>query len=144
MAVKEISDYQEIEASELEAADWFLVEIASGAFRKVAARPFLLLDRWEIKDEDFAMVAGQHVAADTRTGSITATLPAPDDMVEGDQFYFTDFADTFEASPLLIDPNGNEFADPGDGSDVTEPMTCDGNGVTFFLIFSGGKLRPRG
>lgn len=61
---------------------------------------------------------------------------------EGNRFAFNDFADTWGTHALTINPNGQEFEDPGDGSDPAEPMTCS-DPDSFVIVFSRGKYRIR-
>ncbi len=76
----------------------------------------------------------------TADGSVTGTLPP--DLSEGERFYFNDYAGTWVTNPFYVDPNGQAFADVGDGSNPAEPMKCS-TPARFELVFAGGKLRVR-
>ena len=98
------------------------------------------LSAWSIETEDFTAAAGGRYACDTSAGALEATVA--ESLAEGDEIAFSDFAGTWGANALTIDPNGHEFEDLGDGSDPSEPMSCAG--VTRFeIVFAGGKLRVR-
>ena len=95
---------------------------------------------WRTKTAHFNAEANGQYNCDTSAGGFTATLPASPS--EGDRFSFSDYVGTWATDPLLIDPNGNEWEDAGDGSDPEEPMTCDAP-AQFEVVFAGGKLRVR-
>lgn len=94
-----------------------------------------------LRATDFNALPGDDNDVDTTNGPVAATLPA--DPSEGDRFAFADFAGTWSADNLTVDPNGQEFVDLGDGSDPAEPMTCAVS-AAFVVVFSGGKYRVRG
>lgn len=124
------------------AADLFAIWDASAATWKSITRAELdkALSGWEIKSANFAAAAGGRYACDTTGAGFTATLPAS--PAEGDEISFDDHAGTWGANALAIDPNGNEFEDAGDGSDPSDPMSCDGP-ARFAVRFADDKWRVR-
>ncbi|WP_425065132.1 hypothetical protein [Reyranella sp.] len=102
--------------------------------------PLEVLGHALLQSANFDAIAGGYYAGDTRGGSIIAKLDAS--PTEGDEVWFDDHAGTWGTYPLLIDPNGSEFEDAGDGSNPAEPMACDGS-ARFCLKFTDGKWRPR-
>lgn len=142
MAFRRITYYPEASAEELSPASWLLVQIGA-AFFKASAGSIAAREEWIVKAADFDAVAGVRYQVDTSGGVVTATLPPPSDIVEGDVFLFTDSEDTWGTNKLMVDPNGNEFIDLGGGGNPLEPLNVVDDGLTFFLVFKNGKLRPR-
>jgi len=91
-----------------------------------------------IRTANCSVTAMQHVNADTTDGPFTATLPAS--KAEGDEFYFTDFAGTWETDNLTIDGNGDNFVDD-DGNEF-DNLICD-MPARFVVIFARGLLTVR-
>lgn len=117
-----------------------LIAALNANFAAIDARLDGMPAEWSIKTANFTAVAHGQYDCNTTDAGFTATLPAS--LEEGDRFTFNDFASTWGTNALVIDPNGHEFEDAGDGSDPTEPMTCDGT-AQFSLVYAAGKLRLR-
>lgn len=115
-----------------------LVAALNQNFAAIDARLDGLGAPWSLKTGNFTAVSGGQYDCDTAAAGFTATIPPV--LSEGDRFAFNDFTGTWGVNPLLIDPNGYEFEDAGDGSDPSEPMTCDAP-ARFEIVFAGGKLR---
>lgn len=115
--------------------------ISFGAgIKRVFVAPLSQRGQWVRRSSNFDVLPGDKSDVDTSAASVTARISA--DLVEGDRFSFNDFAGTWATNALMVDPNGNEFEDPGDGSDPTAPMEC-GEPAQFDIVFAGGKLRVR-
>ncbi len=108
--------------------------------KRISMAPLAKRGEWVRRTGSFEVIAGDLSDVDTSDAAAIATLP--EDMAEGDRFGFNDFAGTWGTNALTIDPSGAEFEDAGDGSDPSEPMTCDGP-ARFELVFADGKLRVR-
>lgn len=89
---------------------------------------------------NFNVIPGFRYDVDTRSNAVTATLPTT--AVEGAENQFNDFASNWTTNNFLIDPNGEEFEDAGDGGDPADPLIC-ADPAKFTLVFSAGKYRPR-
>lgn len=95
---------------------------------------------WRRLTSSYSAFAGDLLDCDTSAGAFTVTLPAA--PIEGDRISFNDFAGTWAANALSIDPNGNEFEDLGDGSDPAQPLIC-AESAQFSIVFADGLYRIR-
>lgn len=112
----------------------------SAGVKRVYMAPLAKRGEWVLRTGSFDVIPGDNSDVDTRAEVAAASVPAS--LSEGDRFGFNDFAGTWGTNAFTIDPNGHEFEDLGDGSDPTEPMTCDAT-ARFELVFADGKLRVR-
>jgi len=99
------------------------------------------MEPFVLKTSGFTAIPQMGYDIDTTDGPVECLIPPG--SVDGNKFYFNDYASTFATNKFTVNPGIFEFEDPGVSVDPTLPMECDENGVTFFLLLSAGKLRPR-
>lgn len=116
-----------------------VVSFASG-LKDVEIAPLAERGKPVRRAADFTAIPSFRYDVDTTGDEVTATLPSSPG--EGDEFEFNDFAGTWATNNFLVDPNGQEFEDLGDGSDPAAPLICDCP-AKFALVFGAGKYRPR-
>tara|TARA_R100000988_G_scaffold38869_1_gene19390 strand:+ start:1084 stop:2487 length:1404 start_codon:yes stop_codon:yes gene_type:complete len=81
-----------------------------------------------IKTSDFTAVNTQGFFVDTNGGGVTATLPAGS---AGAIVSFQDYRNTFDTHNLIINPNGSEKINGGQGNVI---LNTEGEGLTLVYI----------
>jgi collagen type VII alpha len=86
------------------------------------------LQEWTLKTENYTLVDGDRIIADTSGGSFTVTLPATPSV--GEYVQITDGAD-FSNNSLTVARNGSTI------EDVADDVILDLQGATFEFIYDG-------
>lgn len=112
----------------------------SPGLKRVSMAPLAERGKWVRRTGAFDAIPSDRCDVDTSDASATATLP--EDPAEGDRFEFNDFAGTWADNNFLVDPNGSEFEDMGNGEVPADPHIFN-SPASVLILFSGGKYRVR-